>query len=368
MAPPVSSALKKSFKPPMAAPMTSPVRPSASTLATTAHPSVSTAQRGAMRNTAWGNNTLGAIAASSPGGYAQPMHAPPPPSDNFNPVPPTPKRDTQGTPTVPELSPNTAIRRILGTNSAVPSLDMPLSDDGAGVSGDNSTMFDWSADLSAFFDVEGFSMDNANASLGMAATDAVGSEKTEGEDDVLSQLFNRTSSAMVESSPHSFDFSQLPPSSPPVLSSDLPHSALLLSSPDLSPMDRKLSPMKKGYTPSSGKPTPTDMSSVLTNPAPTPLSISSTAQTGAQSQEDQDKELKAFLATHQFDVNALEELWRMTNGDQAQPQKAVLGATGTAGPAATSSTTEAEGVLAAGSGGADGGDFFAMLEKNFAQV
>jgi hypothetical protein len=51
VAPPVSSALKKSFKPPMAAPMTSPVRPSASTLATTAHPSVSTAQRGAMRNT-----------------------------------------------------------------------------------------------------------------------------------------------------------------------------------------------------------------------------------------------------------------------------------------------------------------------------
>lgn len=85
----------------------------------------------------------------------------------------------------------------------------------------------------------------------------VGTDSTLEEDTVLSQLFNRTSSiAGPGSSPSGFDFSQLPPSSPPmsVLSSDaLPHSALLLSSPV-----KKNTPSVSGQTPSASGLTPVD--------------------------------------------------------------------------------------------------------------
>ena len=351
VAPPIGSGLKQSHKP-SALPMTSPARPS-STLPSVTHLDHPSGSRAGVRNAKWTGNNIGTIAASSPGGYSEPMHPPAPPSDNFQPVPPTPKRQVRGMVTIPEDSPNTAIRKILGADTAMQSLDMPLSEDGNGLSGDNATAFDWSnADFSAFFDVEGFSMDNSNVSMGLE-TDRLNSEKTEGEDDALSQLFNRTSSVMLESSPSHFDFSQLPPSSPPVVGSDLPHSALLLSSPDLSPMDRKLSPLKRGYgqTPSSGRPTP--IGSVISNPAPTPAN--STPGVENNKAADHDKELKAFLATHQFDVNALEELWRMTSGQSGKVNQNQVQNTGHQ----SSSVTAVDGMLGQGQ------DFFAMLEKGF---
>ncbi len=356
-----SSGLKQSHQPEVTAPMSSPGRH-------TSHSTQASANKPNVRNAKWTGNALGTIAASSPGGYVEPMHPPAPPSDNFNPVPPTPKRQGQKYNAVPEDSPNTAIRKILGTNTATQSLDMPLSDDGNGISGDNATTFDWAnADLSAFFDVEGFTGDNSNMSMDFGQSHSLNSERTEGDDDALSQLFNRTSSGMVESSPHAFDFSQLPPSSPPVIS-DLPHSALLLSSPDLSPMDRKLSPLKKGShggTPSSGKPTPMSVGSVLSNPAPTPMAYSlSTQGQGGQSQRqgaDDDKELKAFLATHQFDPTALEELWRMTGGGSSGDSSSQNGGSNQK-YTDPSSTAETEGMLGAGE------NFFAMLEKGFAGV
>lgn len=217
----------------------------------TSPPRASTSASRSVRNARW--NVDAQAGASSPGGWAEPMHSTAPQSDTFNPV---------------NESPNTAIRRILGSGAPAQSLDLPLSDDGLMTKSADPAAFNWDTDLSAFFDVEGFSLE-ADPAQGRSPpaepTDfhrALSSgarrrrEATAIEDeDVLSQLFNRTSSVgNLDSSPAPFDFSQLPPSSPPAMPSDLPHSALLLSSPDNSPMgfsrfDRELlqriSPDKK---------------------------------------------------------------------------------------------------------------------------
>ncbi|WVQ81769.1 hypothetical protein IAT38_003894 [Cryptococcus sp. DSM 104549] len=168
------------------------------------------------------------------------------------------------------------------------SQDLPLSDDGAHPKPEASTQVDWNADISALFDVEGFmptpdpdaQAENhaqlpstshtfptrghlgANSPRGRhhptsssAADfgDIADTDSTMEEDTVLSQLFNRTSSMAGPSSSPAFDFSQLPPSSPPmsVLSSDtLPHSALLLSSPAKKTPPSVTSP--SGLTPLDG--------------------------------------------------------------------------------------------------------------------
>lgn len=228
----VKSGLSQSSKP---VPMTSPPRATRS-----------------MRNQRWNGDAQ--AGASSPGGWMEPMHGTnqvAAVTDDFNPV---------------SESPNTTIRRILGTsNQPVQSLDLPLSDDKP------TDQVEWSTNLSAFFDVEGFSTDQAThgrsptpettdfhralssgarkkREQGLRRTYSVA--ETETDDDVISQLFNRTSSAGIgSSSPAPFDFSQLPPSSPPVsLSSDLPHSALLLSSPDLSSPSFSGSPLDQPIT------------------------------------------------------------------------------------------------------------------------
>ncbi|WWC61972.1 uncharacterized protein I303_104558 [Kwoniella dejecticola CBS 10117] len=173
-------------------------------------------------------------------------------------------------------------------------LDMPLSDDTPAENHkvQNQQQINWGTDLSAFFDVDGFSMppshtldqktygispdvgpptefqralsaearklrkQNQSQSSNSTVGGQLRSDGTE-EDDVLSQLFNRTSSVgPMESSPQPFDFSALPPSSPPVSSiGDLPHSALLLSSPDNSPLNpTDFSPMDvKGTTPGKSR-------------------------------------------------------------------------------------------------------------------
>ena len=237
---PGPSTLKQSFKP---SPFTSPVR--------------STSALPKARNGKW--NNAAPTAASSPGGWYEHTGPPVAPSDNFNPHHSSPRRSARVNAAAVHESPNTAIRRILGTaNTSVQSLDLPLSDDSP-----NDTprptaaamqAYDWTnADLTSFFDVESYAMHNASAAPARSGNGNARptSEKGEVDDDVMSQLFHRTSSAMMSnSSPAPFDFSQLPPSSPP-MSVDLPHSALLLSSPDLSPMDQ-ISPAKstgKSMTP-----------------------------------------------------------------------------------------------------------------------
>nr|XP_019011168.1 uncharacterized protein I206_04480 [Kwoniella pini CBS 10737]OCF49949.1 hypothetical protein I206_04480 [Kwoniella pini CBS 10737] len=183
----------------------------------------------------------------------------------------------------------------------VQTLDMPLSDDTPAETQkiqaphqqqqQQQQQINWGTDLSAFFDVEGFSMPPAHTldqkTYGISpdvgpptefqralsaearkmrkqnqsgpSSSGTGHLKSDGteEDDVLSQLFNRTSSVgPIESSPHPFDFSALPPSSPPVSSmGDLPHSALLLSSPDNSPLNANdFSPMDiKSNTPGKSR-------------------------------------------------------------------------------------------------------------------
>lgn len=321
---PGPSALKQSFKP---GPMTSPVK-SASTLP-------------AVRNAKW-NNTPTA-AASSPGGWAQHSHPPVPPSDDFNPLHSSPRRSARVNAAAVQESPNTAIRRILGTaNTSIQSLDLPLSDDSP-----NDTlqpgaqpvqMLDWTnADLSSFFDVEGYAMHNASAAAARSAaggSNAGGratSEKAEMEDDVMSQLFNRTSSAiMSNSSPAPFDFSQLPPSSPP-RSIDLPHSALLLSSPDLSPMDQRVSPAKstgKSFTPH-----------VLSN-ASTPFDQGHFSQ-------GHDQQWEGGFNSAAF---GLDDLWGMDSATMV----------------GTSSVGQAEGML--DTPGKMGEDIFAMFDKPYNQV
>ncbi|EKC99839.1 hypothetical protein A1Q2_05804 [Trichosporon asahii var. asahii CBS 8904] len=164
-----------------------------------------------------------APAASSPGGWAQP------PSEAKTPA-----------------------RRPLADTEQ--NLAMPLSDDAPAPA--------WNSQSGAFFDVDGFSMKpgtttpgpsvakphpsprrHSEADVSSVVRARAHQEQTDpaasSEDDVFSQLFQRTSSAAsldalsLASSP--FDFSQLPPSSPPALPSNLPHSALLLSSPSGSP-------------------------------------------------------------------------------------------------------------------------------------
>lgn len=333
------SALSQSHKP---APMTSPLR-SRSTAPTM--PSHHHVEKPSVRNTKWNDNP--AVAASSPGGWVEPMHPAAPPSDNFNPLPPTPKRQGRAMPPIPEESPNTAIRRILGTDANMPSLDLPLSDDAPSANnvvsnnGTNGSTnpFDWGTDLSAFFDVEGYALNHPS-------NGAVPSIKTEtDEDDALSQLFNRTSSAMIESSPSvvPFDFSQLPPSSPP-MPSDLPHSALLLSSPDLSPLDSRISPASGKWTPSSGKPTPASVASGLT-----PRKQLHQRQRQEAEQAEQDKALREFMANHAFDPNSfagLDELWKFTGEGGGLHAGNVGGETGEG--LMQSSAGEVEGFLDAG--------------------
>ena len=173
------------------------------------------------------------------------MHHQLPQSDNFNPI---------------SESPNTAIRRILGNGMPMQSLDMPLSDDGCTHRPTDGSNIDWGTDLSAYFDVEGFSQptdpthgrspppETTEFHRALSSGSRRRREQTStDDDDVLSQLFNPTSSAgNLGSSPSPFDFSALPPSSPPEMHDDLPHSALLLSSPDNSPMG--FSPLDREFT------------------------------------------------------------------------------------------------------------------------
>ncbi|ORY26181.1 hypothetical protein BCR39DRAFT_542223 [Naematelia encephala] len=175
-------------------------------------------------------------------------------------------------------STNTPAPRLESSSSqqVMQTLAMPLSDDGGR---DDDTRNDtgtsiWDTDISAYFDFPADSLGGMAThgrspseeptdfhralSSGARARRRRGMDmdmdmdtEAETEDDVLSQLFNRTSSiGPMGSSPGTFDFSQLPPSSPPVIpSSDLPHSVLLLSSPGtssigFSPLDRRISPEK----------------------------------------------------------------------------------------------------------------------------
>ncbi|TYJ57759.1 hypothetical protein B9479_001613 [Cryptococcus floricola] len=173
------------------------------------------------------------------------------------------------------------LRHNAPVDSTIQTLNLPLSDDGP--HGQNSGQVEeWNDQMSAFFDVEGFSMapmtdglldhrqsisiHGPHRSIPIHATSSsmidnhMPTDSSLEEDTVLSELFNRTSS-MAESSPIAFDFSQLPPSSPPlsVLSSDaLPHSALLLSSPM-----KKYSPSVSGQTPSASGLTPVDANRLL---------------------------------------------------------------------------------------------------------
>ena len=199
---------------PKTIPASSPVRPTGPAKETTG-----------VRNAKWNQS---GVAASSPGGWADSMPQPLSEIDNFDPV-----------------------------QASAHTLDMPLSDDGH--HGVTSSTVDWNTDLSAFFDLEGFSLPAQGSGAATTPADQFmgshpGSDVPPESDDVVSQLFNRTSSVGFDSSPATFDFSQLPPSSPPNMTSDLPHSALLLSSPDLSPMDRRTSPAKS--TPAKNSVTP----------------------------------------------------------------------------------------------------------------
>ncbi|OCF38530.1 hypothetical protein I317_07686 [Kwoniella heveanensis CBS 569] len=256
-------------------------------------PRGSTSATKSLRNTKAGGG--GEVAASSPGagpsGWAETsadsrasskQHM----SDSFHTDP-------------VQQSPASTVRRVYGhpstashggaalhSDAQMQTLDMPLSDDDNGNDQSKSAtqgQVEWGTDLSAFFDVDGFSMPQGHAqahahnhgeatlshrtrgispptgptefhralskgsrkgaagnksSSTSAITAHIVTDPSTEEDDVLSQLFDRTSSVGVSSSPVPFDFSALPPSSPPVsvLGSDLPHSALLLSSPDNSPV------------------------------------------------------------------------------------------------------------------------------------
>jgi len=174
----------------------------------------------------------------------------------------------------PDDSPNTTLNKIIGASMPMQSLDMPLSDDGGDQQGQRN--MPWHH--------ENFFNTNANANMHMTPANSNthteerfemsagphgatalkspsppptfhrtsstaskrrfhthGSGSAGDEDDVLSQLFNRTSSiGPLGSSPAPFDFSALPPSSPPAsngpssdIDLELGHSAMLLSSPDI---------------------------------------------------------------------------------------------------------------------------------------
>ena len=115
-------------------------------------------------------------------------------------------QNTAASPT-PNESPNTAIRRFLLSDaftSIPPSSDIPAAS--------SSTGIDWSSDLSALFDFNTVVPSEAQSDYSQLFTD----------DPLTTE----------------FDFSKLPPSSPPALA----HSALLLSSPDLSESGLSISP------------------------------------------------------------------------------------------------------------------------------
>lgn len=358
-----------------------------------------------VRNTKW--NTDSAMAQSSPGGWNDTANARAAPSDNFNPIPATaaptapqttPKKLAPPMQTTPKRrsprhmsqaeknehmmsvdeSPNTAIRRILGTDAAIQSLQMPLSDDGeddsAGrtrqLGGSMDNDYDWNTDISSFFDVEGFTTNQTSFqdhhrrlnAYGSGREDDLRSEATSAnEDDVLSQLFNRTSSVMMESSPSSipFDFSQLPPSSPPMSHpSDLPHSALLLSSPDLSPFDTTLSSgsLSKKVSPakSSGKASNTPGSLSAYTPAPTAASNMTTmskspmphGQVANQNQGGAD--LKSLLGGMNIDQATLDDFVQKLLQESSKTE-------------AVTSATAQQGVVMSDT------DIFALFEKTFTQ-
>ncbi|EIW70517.1 hypothetical protein TREMEDRAFT_61019 [Tremella mesenterica DSM 1558] len=169
-----------------------------------------------LRNSRWNPDAHG---ASSPGGWAQSMDVQIPNNEGFNPVDYTESRGILET--IEDESPNAAIRRILGTDMALQALQMPLSDD-------TKHSSSWETDLSHFFQIP----TDANTS-----SDQLRPHESS-DDDALSLLFHRTSSHDVfRSSSPPFDFSQLPPSSPPAMPSSLSHSALLDSSPEYSPAE-----------------------------------------------------------------------------------------------------------------------------------
>ncbi|WVR06866.1 hypothetical protein IAU60_003902 [Kwoniella sp. DSM 27419] len=260
------SALQQSTKP---VPVSSPPRGSASATKSLRQDSAATAASSpATRSGAWGSVPRTSQDSDLPGRSAvlnsDSFH-----TDPVQPSPIAPSRVQAGS-RVPSAS-----------GATMQSLDMPLSDDGTvedPVQTASVSRNDWRQDLSALFDVEGFAMPpntvtqsqpvhnrkahvesprrtsarlrrNANAASSTSAITAHNAtDPSTEEDDVLSQLFNRTSSVGMSSPNLPFDFSSLPPSSPPAcLGSDLPHSALLLSSPDESPL---------GYSPLDQKATP----------------------------------------------------------------------------------------------------------------
>lgn len=343
---------------PRAAPKTSPPRSSASAVKS-------------VRNTSRIVNTQ--AAASSPGGWVKEA-----PSSTT----PAPHSDA----IYPQESPNTAIRRILGTDMPLHSLDMPLSDDGKSDNihvGTNANVNlkvdanDWTADISSFFDVEGFEMATGPGGATAARSPTPGptdfhralssgsrrrrdqqqqqhqqyshppSSSTE-EDDAMSQLFNRTSSiGPLESSPAPFDFSQLPPSSPPSLPSDLPHSALLLSSPDNSPMG--FSPLDKVSLPSRVSP---DRKSGLKHSfTPNDNTNHDSSQNNSYLPEKQQHQVPTYTAEdHSLSYDSLEDILGKF-GAESYPA-------GNSSLSHVSSATEAEGLM-----GLEGDELMALLNS-----
>jgi len=205
----------------------------------------------------------------------------------------------------PDDSPNTTLNKIIGASMPMQSLDMPLSDDGREREGpqmpwtnktNTNTNTNTNKQNQNHHNVntpyqnnhDNRNNNNAIERFEMSAgphgatslkspspppkfhrTSSTASRRFQhqhqhqpsggtDEDDVLSQLFNRTSSiGPLGSSPAPFDFSQLPPSSPPAsngpssdIDLELGHSAMLLSSPDISPASshhthKRISPEKK---------------------------------------------------------------------------------------------------------------------------
>jgi hypothetical protein len=281
------------------------------------------------------------------------------------------------------------------------SLDLPLSDDDRG-DGQERQMMPWqnsnsnvtANDMSAFFNLdtetrptERFEMSagphgatslkspsppptfhrtSSAASKRRFYTTNSNSGATD-EDDVLSQLFNRTSSiGPLGSSPAPFDFSQLPPSSPPAsngpssdIELELGHSALLLSSPDIaSPptpgagagagAHRKFSPEKKvGCQKASSL-----NQSFTSNDLPI-----------AKQEREQEEDQVEGQGPPGYDYN-IEELWaKLQSQSQYQDQQHYGVGVGVAGMA--SSGDIAEGLLGPnhGQGGDQHDDFLALFNS-----
>lgn len=242
-------------------PMTSPPRGSKSVTKTVRHSSSRIQQQ---------------PAASSPG-----------PFTNHSSAPQHRQQSQQSFVFNPDDSPNTTLNKIIGASMPMQSLDLPLSDDGRekaqmpwtndnntsnnnnnNVYHNNTERFEMSAGPHGATSLKSpspppkFTRTSSTASKRYHNHNhqpSGGTGTGTDEDDILSQLFNRTSSVgPLGSSPAPFDFSQLPPSSPPAsngpssdIDLELGHSAMLLSSPDISPASshctnpRKISPEKK---------------------------------------------------------------------------------------------------------------------------